>query len=67
MGYLSDAVKEDEFPLCFATALFSFLYHLATYEASTCMGGMRAVVGGYVLRLLQCLGRGGGGKCAASY
>lgn len=24
----------DEFPLSFATALFSFLYHLATYEAS---------------------------------
>lgn len=27
-------VDEAEFPLTFATALFSFLYHLATYEAS---------------------------------
>ena len=30
----SAAVEESEFPLSFATALFSFLYHLATYEAS---------------------------------
>lgn len=28
-------LEESEFPLTFATALFSFLYHLATYEAST--------------------------------
>ena len=27
-------LEESEFPLSFATALFSFLYHLATYEAS---------------------------------
>ena len=27
----------DDFPLSFATALFSFLYHLATYEASKCV------------------------------
>ncbi len=26
--------ENSEFPLSFATALFSFLYHLATYEAS---------------------------------
>lgn len=28
------ALEASEFPLTFATALFSFLYHLATYEAS---------------------------------
>lgn len=27
-------INEADFPLTFATALFSFLYHLATYEAS---------------------------------
>ena len=27
-------LEASEFPLTFATALFSFLYHLATYEAS---------------------------------
>ena len=27
-------LETSEFPLTFATALFSFLYHLATYEAS---------------------------------
>ncbi len=31
---ISPSPGNDEFPLFFATALFSFLYHLATYEAS---------------------------------
>lgn len=39
----------DEFPLTFATALFSFLYHLATYEASKTREGGR---GRGILRLI---------------
>ena len=33
VGPISTSTAE-EFPISFATALFSFLYHLATYEAS---------------------------------
>ena len=32
--FTESAESVDDFPLSFATALFSFLYHLATYEAS---------------------------------
>ena len=33
-SFTESAESVDDFPLSFATALFSFLYHLATYEAS---------------------------------
>ncbi len=36
-------LEESEFPLSFATALFSFLYHLATYEASELSGGGKLI------------------------
>ncbi len=33
-------VPSAEFPLTFSTALFSFLYHLATYESSEYMSSL---------------------------
>ena len=43
--------RDPAFPLSFATALFSFLYHLATYEAS----GDALVSSGIMETLLQVL------------
>ena len=52
-------VKEEDFPLSFATALFSFLYHLATYEASkffACGRGAVSLASGWCSNELGWMG-----------
>ncbi|XP_064399727.1 E3 ubiquitin-protein ligase HUWE1-like isoform X3 [Halichondria panicea] len=50
-SFTSSVPSEDQFPLTFNTALFSFLYHLATYETS----GDALVTSGIMESLLQVL------------
>uniref|UniRef100_A0A4D5RDW1 Putative e3 ubiquitin-protein ligase huwe1 isoform x3 n=1 Tax=Ixodes scapularis TaxID=6945 RepID=A0A4D5RDW1_IXOSC len=52
VGNVRDQASGDPFPLPFATALFSFLYHLASYES----GGEALVSCGMVESLLKVIG-----------